>query len=151
MKCEMMADAMDDMEDEMQCEMQSSPQMAMMSQSSLAYGACAMSAQPAPVAPKSNLKYEDLVSKQSSDGSWSIDLLDFVLKYVSEFQRSGIKQAVNNAPSDNQKAILTSVVLAILMIQFGEQRDEWKLIEKKAKNFIKKNPCKEADFKLYED
>ena len=151
MKCEMMADAMDDMEDEMQCEMQSSPQMAMMSQSSLAYGACAMSAQPAPVAPKSNLKYEDLVSKQSSDGSWSIDLLDFVLKYVSEFQRSGIKQTVNNAPSDNQKAILTSVVLAILMIQFGEQRDEWKLIEKKAKNFIKKNPCKEADFKLYED
>lgn len=33
-------------------------------------------------APKSNLKYEDLVSKQSADGSWSLDLLELIMSYV---------------------------------------------------------------------
>ena len=47
--------------------------------------------------------------------------------------------------------MLTALVLAILMTNFQSDRDEWKLIEKKAKNYIKSNPCEKADYKLFED
>jgi len=37
------------------------------------------------------------------------------------------------------------------MKKFADDRDEWKLIEKKAKNYIKLNPSAEADYNLYVD
>lgn len=61
-----------------------------------------------------------------------------------------IRGKINGAPKENQKAMLTALVLAILMNKYLDDRDEWKLIEKKAKNYIKANPYTEADYKIFE-
>jgi hypothetical protein len=37
----------------------------------------------------------------------------------------------------NMKIFATLLALAILKNQFGDDRDEWKMIEKKAKKFVK--------------
>lgn len=98
------------------------------------------------------MKYESIINVQSADGSWSMDLLNMILEYVPQYSfKEEIRSKINGAPKDNQKAMLTALVLAILMNKFIDDRDEWKLIEKKAKNYIKANPYSEADYKLFED
>ena len=98
-----------------------------------------------------NLKYEDLINKQSADGSWSVDLLSFILGYVPDQCQVEIKNLICSAQKDTQKSIVTALVLAILMKRFEDARDEWKLIEKKAKSFVKQHPCAQADQKKFEN
>ena len=62
-----------------------------------------------------NLRYEDLINKQSADGSWSVDLLSFILDYVPERCQGEIRNLIYSTQKDNQKSIVTALVLAILI------------------------------------
>ena len=75
----------------------------------------AKKAQPRPIPVNKNLSYEDLINKQSADGSWSVDLLSFILDYVPERCQGEIRNLIYSAQKDNQKSIVTALVLAILI------------------------------------
>ena len=77
------------------------------------------------VSPKEELELEFLISLQSAEGFWGLDVLQ-LLNFVPPFISYHIKQIC-----------ATVCALAYMEIKFPSRRDEWELVAKKAKAWLK--------------
>ena len=88
--------------------------------------------------------FETLISLQASDGNWVKNSERTLVNFFSDgnIEDSTIESLLTEAKSKGSSADmrvvhLTIVALYILKEEFPERKDEWQLLMKKAKEFLK--------------
>jgi len=80
---------------------------------------------------------DSLLNAQSAEGTWGSSTLKIVTKCLSPDQAKKLEALLKKRPEDEVKIILTVIALEILSKKFSEKKDEWKLIAKKGKKWLK--------------
>ena len=100
--------------------------------------------EPAPQTPRPS--YDSLIQKQHTDGYWMASSEPLLSKFIyddliTDTEMEGLLDAMKIKVSgvDQRCVYLTLVALYILYEEFDEKKGEWKLLAKKAKDFLTKN------------
>jgi len=94
--------------------------------------------------------YKDFVEIQNSEGFWTdkvMDLVNFTLDDVKAAISSPIKNKFKNE-EDQLKVMFTWIGIKSLNVLYKEKEDEWKLIAKKAIDYLDKQDFKYDDMKF---
>lgn len=85
--------------------------------------------------------FDTLISLQSSEGFWS-DAISVFHSFLSPTGSEKLSKLVQDNPK-LQPVIFTHYALAILQTQFGSRKDEWDMIHRKAKKWLRQQDVDE--------